>query len=54
MEVISRAVSEIRPELLVMGTNGRSGAPQSADRQRHDEALRSLNVDILAVSPVKR
>ena len=54
MEVISRAVSEIRPDLLVMGTNGRSGLLKVMIGSVTEEALRSLNVDILAVSPVKR
>lgn len=54
MEVISRVVSEIRPDLLVMGTNGRSGLLKVLIGSVTEEALRSLNVDILAVSPVKR
>ncbi len=54
MEVISRAVSEIRPDLLVMGTNGRSGLLKVLIGSVTEEALRSLSVDILAVSPVKR
>jgi nucleotide-binding universal stress UspA family protein len=54
MEVISRVISEIRPDLLVMGTNGRSGLLKVLIGSVTEEALRSLNVDILAVSPVKR
>ena len=54
MEVISRAVSELRPDLLVMGTNGRSGLLKVLIGSVTEEALRSLNVDILAVSPLKR
>ena len=54
MEVISRAISELRPDLLVMGTNGRSGLLKMLIGSVTEEALRSLNVDILAVSPVKR
>ena len=54
MEVISRAISELRPDLLVMGTNGRSGLLKVLIGSVTEEALRSLNVDILAVSPVKR
>jgi universal stress protein E len=54
MEVISRVISEIRPDLLVMGTNGRSGLLKVLVGSVTEEALRSLNVDILAVSPVKR
>ena len=51
MEVISRAISELRPDLLVMGTNGRSGLLKVLIGSVTEEALRSLNVDILAVSP---
>jgi universal stress protein E len=54
MEVISRVISEIRPDLLVMGTNGRSGLLKVLIGSVTEEALRSLNVDILAVSPVSR
>ena len=54
MEVISRVISEIQPDLLVMGTNGRSGLLKVLIGSVTEEALRSLNVDILAVSPVKR
>lgn len=53
MEVISRAVSELRPDLLVMGTRGRSGLLKTLIGGVTEEALRSLNVDILAV-PAKR
>ena len=51
MEVISRAVSEMRPDLLVMGTHGRSGLLKALIGSVTEEALRSLNVDILAVPP---
>ena len=54
MEVISRAISELRPDLLVMGTHGRSGLLKVLIGSVTEEALRSLNVDILAVSPLKR
>ena len=54
MEVISHVISEIRPDLLVMGTNGRSGLLKALIGSVTEEALRSLNVDILAVSPAKK
>jgi nucleotide-binding universal stress UspA family protein len=54
MEIISRAVSEMRPDLLVMGTHGRSGLLKVLLGSVTEEALHSLNVDILAVPPVKR
>jgi universal stress protein E len=54
MEVISRMVSEARPDLLVLGTHGRSGLLKALIGSVTEEALRSLDVDILAVPPVKR
>jgi nucleotide-binding universal stress UspA family protein len=54
MATISRAVSELRPDLLVMGTHGRSALLKALIGSVTEEALRSLNVDILAVPPVRR
>jgi universal stress protein E len=54
MEIISRAVSELRPDLLVMGTHGRSGLLKALIGSVTEEALRTQNVDILAVPSVKR
>jgi nucleotide-binding universal stress UspA family protein len=54
IEVISRAVTNMRPDLLVMGTHGYSGLLKALIGSVTEEALRSLNVDILAVPPVKR
>jgi universal stress protein E len=54
MEVIFRVISEIQPDLLVMGTNGRSGLLKVLVGSVTEEALRSLNVDILAVPPTKK
>ena len=54
MEVISRAVAEMRPDLLIMGTHGRSGLLKALLGSVTEEALRSLNVDILAVPPARR
>jgi nucleotide-binding universal stress UspA family protein len=54
MEIIARAVSAMRPDLLVMGTHGRSGLLKALIGSVTEEALRSLNVDILAVPPAKR
>lgn len=54
MEIISRAVSDMRPDLLVMGTHGRSAFLKALIGSVTEEALRSLNVDILAVPPAKR
>jgi len=54
MEVISRAVAEMRLDLLVMGTHGRSRLLKALIGSVTEEALRSLSVDILAVPPVER
>jgi nucleotide-binding universal stress UspA family protein len=53
-DVISRAVEEMRPDLLIMGTHGRSGFLKSLLGSVTEEALRSLNVDILVVPPARR
>ncbi len=53
MEVISRAVSELRPDLLVMGTHGRSAFLKALIGSVTEQALRSLDVDILAVPPAR-
>jgi nucleotide-binding universal stress UspA family protein len=53
MEVISRAVAEMGPDLLVMGTHGRSGLLKTLVGSVAEEALRSFNVDILVVPPAK-
>ena len=53
IEVISRAVSEMRPDLLVMGTHGRSRLGKALIGSVTEEALRSRSVDILAVPSVK-
>jgi universal stress protein E len=54
IEIISRAVADIRPDLLVMGTHGRSPVMKALIGSVTEEALRSLSVDILAVPPVKQ
>ena len=53
MEIISRAVSQMRPDLLVMGTHGRSALLKVLIASVTEEALRSLNVDILRCRPTK-
>ena len=52
-EVISRAVEEMRPDLLIIGTHGRSWLLKVLLGSVTEEALRSLNVDILVVPPVR-
>jgi nucleotide-binding universal stress UspA family protein len=54
MQVISGAVSQTRPDLLVMGTHNRTGLSRALIGSVTEEALRSLKVDILAVPPVGR
>ncbi len=54
MEVIKQAVSALHPDLLVMGTHGRSGLFKALIGSVTEEALRWLSVDILAVPPAKR
>jgi len=49
MEIISRIVADTRPDLLVMGTHGRSAIIKALIGSVTEEALRSLSVDILAV-----
>ena len=53
MEVISRVVAEAQPDLLILGTHGRSGLLKALVGSVTEEALRSLNVDILAVPAVR-
>jgi nucleotide-binding universal stress UspA family protein len=50
-EVIARVVEEMHPDLLIMGTHGRSGLLKTLIGSVTESALRSLNVDILAVPP---
>ena len=52
-EVISRAVEEMRPDLLIIGTHGRAGLLKVLLGSVTEAALRDLDVDILAVPPVR-
>ncbi|HJP68296.1 MAG TPA: universal stress protein [Sphingomicrobium sp.] len=53
LEVITRATREMRPDLLIMGTHGGSGLLKALIGSVTEEALRSLDVDILAVPPLR-
>jgi nucleotide-binding universal stress UspA family protein len=53
METIARVVSDMRPDLVVMGTHSRSALLKALIGSVTEEALRSLSVDILAVPPRK-
>ncbi len=50
-EVIATAVEQLQPDVLIMGTHGRSGIAKAFLGSVAEEALRSLDVDILAVPP---
>jgi universal stress protein E len=50
-DVISRAVEEMRPDLLIIGTHGRTGLLKVLLGSVAEEALRRLDIDILAVPP---
>jgi len=54
MEVIVRAVSALKADLLVMGTHSRSALVKALIGSVTEEALRTLSVDILAVPPLKK
>jgi nucleotide-binding universal stress UspA family protein len=54
LEVIGRAVREIRPDLLIVGTHGRSGLIKVLIGSVTEELLRSVDVDVLAVPPARR
>lgn len=51
LEVIFDAVQELSPDLLVMGTHGRSGISKFFLGSVTEDVLRSVVVDILAVPP---
>jgi nucleotide-binding universal stress UspA family protein len=52
--VISQAVEEMKPDLLILGTHGRSWPLKALLGSVTEEALRRLDVDILAVPPPVR
>ena len=52
LQVISEAAAKIDADLLVIGTHGRSGIAKVLLGSVAEQALRALNVDILAVPPV--
>ena len=52
LRVISEAVAEIQPDLLVIGTHGRSGIAKALLGSVAEQVLREVDVDILAVPPL--
>ena len=53
LEVITQVTREMHPDLLIMATHGRSGLLKALIGSVTEEALRSLDVDILAVPPLR-
>jgi nucleotide-binding universal stress UspA family protein len=51
MEVISRGVELMKHDLLIIGTRGRTGLLKALLGSVTEEALRRLDIDILAVPP---
>lgn len=54
MEVITRTVNQKHPDLIIMGTHGRTGVLKQLIGSVTEEVLRSLDVDVLAVPPAGR
>ena len=52
-DVISRAVEEMRADLLILGTHARTGLLKVLLGSVTEAALRDLDIDILAVPPVR-
>lgn len=52
-EVIARTIEEMRPDLLILGTHSRTWLLKVLLGSVTEEALRSLDIDILAVPPLR-
>jgi universal stress protein E len=52
-EVISEAAAQANPDVLIIGTHGRTGIAKALLGSVTEEILRSLDVDILAVPPLR-
>ncbi|QRM35909.1 universal stress protein [Microvirga sp. VF16] len=52
-EVISKATEQSKPDVLIIGTHGRTGIAKALLGSVTEEVLRSLDVDILAVPPLR-
>ncbi|MBB3019159.1 nucleotide-binding universal stress UspA family protein [Microvirga lupini] len=52
-EVIATAVKQVKPDVLIIGTRGRSGITKALLGSVTEEVLQSLDVDILAVPPIR-
>ena len=53
IEVIRAAVNEVRPDLLLIGTRGRSGLPRLLLGSVAEDVLKSVDVDVLVVPPAR-
>jgi nucleotide-binding universal stress UspA family protein len=53
LEVIGKAVQELSPDLLMIGTHGRSGIVKVLLGSVTEEVLRSVDIDVLAVPPIR-
>ncbi|MCG7394584.1 universal stress protein [Microvirga sp. ACRRW] len=53
IEVISKAVEQSGPDVLIIGTHGRTGIAKAFLGSVTEEVLRSLDIDILAVPPTR-
>jgi nucleotide-binding universal stress UspA family protein len=53
IEVIKAAVKEIGPDLLLIGTQGRSGLSRVLLGSVAEDVLKSVDVDVLAVPPAR-
>ena len=51
--MISKAVEQVKPDVLIIGTHGRTGIAKALLGSVTEEVLRSLDVDILAVPPLR-
>ncbi len=53
VEAIMQAIKEVAPDLLVIGTHGRSGLIKVLLGSVTESILRSVDVDVLAVPPIR-
>jgi len=54
VEAIMDAIQEVAPDLLVIGTHGRSGISKVLLGSVTETILRSVNIDVLAVPPIRK
>jgi nucleotide-binding universal stress UspA family protein len=52
-EVISEAAEQLNPDVLIIGTHGRTGVAKALLGSVTEQIMRSLDVDILAVPPLR-